>query len=650
MSTKLALTTSAGGAPFPEDVFSPYAYTGNATARSIQNGINLSAFGGLVWTKVRGTTGEHLLCDTTRGANLMLSTTVGYSGGSTTYANSVTGFNADGYSLGTSGTVNGNTVLMASWTFRKAKKFFDIVTYTGNLGSQTVNHSLGVAPGFILVKRTDATGNFFAYHRSAGTSGIFDVNNGTGLGSSTTAWANTAPTASAFFLGANSSTNASGASYVAYLFAHDASTDGIIQCGTYTGGGVGAGPTVTLGWEPQFILFRSGANAAWALTDSLRGLSIGTEFPVYPDTTAAEASISGQARPLPTGFRMLAGATEFNVASTTYYYVAIRRPMKRPTAGTQVFSPHTFTGNNTATNINTPGFPADMLIGRSTGGSNVGMADRLDGPSYGYYLNNNIGGGGSPGGYDLTSWANSLGYQAGSSGNFVFNGNGTSQANYAFKRATGFFDVVGYTGTGTAQSLTHSLGTTPELMLIFRQQTASNKLVYHAAIGNTKHMILNSAGTTDALPVTDSTTWNNTSPTSTQFTVGTNVSTNANGSNYTALLFASLAGISKVGSYTGNGGTQAIDCGFTTGARFVLIKRYDTTGAATNNYTNNWLIADTARGIGASNDPVACINTTTADSTSFDWLSANSTGFNVIQTSNTDTNVNGATYIFLAIA
>ena len=323
--------------------------------------------------------------------------------------------------------------------------------------------------------------------------------------------------------------------------------------------------------------------------------------------------------------------------------------MKRPTAGTQVFSPHTFTGNNTATNINTPGFPADMVIGRTTGGTNIGIASRIQGARVAMGTNMTSAESFTVGGQELTSFSNVLGYEAGTSISFSFNGNSTSQANYAFKRALGFFEVVSYSGTGTAQAITHNLGVAPEMTVVFRRDSSANRFVYHSALGNTKHMILNSSGVTNALPVTDSTSWNNTSPTATQFTVGTNASTNASGGTYVAYLFASLSGVSKVGSYTGNGTSQTIDCGFTTGARFVMVKRTDTTGPATNNYTNNWLIADTARGIGASTEPVGCLNTTAGDGL-FDWLSANSTGFNVIQTSNTDTNVNGATYIFLAIA
>lgn len=114
-------------------------------------------------------------------------------------------------------------------------------------------------------------------------------------------------------------------------------------------------------------------------------------------------------------------------------------------------------------------------------------------------------------------------------------------------------------------------------------------------------------------------------------------------------LFASLAGISKVGSYTGNGGTvntngtsQTINCGFSAGARFILIKRTDSTG--------NWFVFDAARGIGAASDPYLHPNTSDPEAATVDAVDPDNTGFIVNQTSGTNLNVTSATYIYLAIA
>jgi hypothetical protein len=112
--------------------------------------------------------------------------------------------------------------------------------------------------------------------------------------------------------------------------------------------------------------------------------------------------------------------------------------------------------------------------------------------------------------------------------------------------------------------------------------------------------------------------------------------------NYVTYLFASAPGVSKVFSYTGNGSSQTINCGFTGGARFILIKRTDSTG--------DWYVWDTARGIVAGNDPHLSLNTTAAEVTSDDTIDTNSTGFVVNQVAATNVNVNAATYIGLAIS
>ena len=97
-----------------------------------------------------------------------------------------------------------------------------------------------------------------------------------------------------------------------------------------------------------------------------------------------------------------------------------------------------------------------------------------------------------------------------------------------------------------------------------------------------------------------------------------------------------------MGSYTGNGSSQTIDCGFTSGARFVLIKRTDSTGG--------WFVFDTERGIVSGNDPRLKLDSTAAESSADDCIDPNSSGFIVNQTSFANVNVSTGSYIFYAIA
>ena len=103
-------------------------------------------------------------------------------------------------------------------------------------------------------------------------------------------------------------------------------------------------------------------------------------------------------------------------------------------------------------------------------------------------------------------------------------------------------------------------------------------------------------------------------------------------------MFASKAGISKVGTYTGNGTSQNIECGFSNGAKLIIIKNADTTGS-------NWVLIDSLRGL--SNE--IYINLPSQQGTS-SKVTSYSGGFALTNTSDLDNNANGTDYIFYAIA
>ena len=220
------------------------------------------------------------------------------------------------------------------------------------------------------------------------------------------------------------------------------------------------------------------------------------------------------------------------------------------------------------------------------------------------------------------------------------NGSGTTYVDYFFRRAPGFFDVVCYTGTGVATTVSHNLGVAPELMIVKKRSSSSfsNWAVYVSSLGNGNRLLLDVISAVSAAPAF----WNSTTPTSSVFTLGTSATVNESSSTFVAYLFATVAGVSKVGSYTGTGTTKQIDCGFTGGARFVLIKRTDSTG--------DWYYWDTARGMVAGNDPYLLFNSAAAEVTSTDYVDTYSAGFELSSTAPAALNANGGSYIFLAIA
>ena len=159
-----------------------------------------------------------------------------------------------------------------------------------------------------------------------------------------------------------------------------------------------------------------------------------------------------------------------------------------------------------------------------------------------------------------------------------------------FRRAKSFLDVVSYTGTGSATTVTHNLGVAPEMMILKNGDDASSFQVYHSANSAAYHLELNNTNARNS----NSAVFNSTAPTSSVFSVGTQNNVNGSGKNLMAYLFASVSGISKVGSYTGTGNDVNVNCGFSSGARLVIVKRSDSTGG--------WYLWDSARGIVAGND------------------------------------------------
>jgi len=206
---------------------------------------------------------------------------------------------------------------------------------------------------------------------------------------------------------------------------------------------------------------------------------------------------------------------------------------------------------------------------------------------------------------------------------------------------TAGFDVFTFTGTGSAHTISHSLGVVPELIIIKNQNITSDWWVYHAANTSapaTDYLVLNGTDTT-----TDSATaWNDTAPTSSVFTVGTASNVNGDGNSHIAYIFAPVESFSKFGSYTGNGNADGpfVWCGFR--PAFIVEKN--------TNSADDWVMWDNQRNPYNVSGTVLKPNTsgaeTTATSKYIDFLS---NGFK-LRASDTGVNGNGNTHIFWACA
>jgi len=621
-----------------EDVFSCFLYSGTGSSQTITNNIDLSTKGGLTWIKARDDTSNHALTDTVRGTNAQLNSND--SGTGTTSASVVTAFNTTGFNLGTAAVSNRNGFTFVSWTFREQPKFFDVVTYTGTGSNTTIAHSLGSVPGSIIVKRTDTTAAWAVYHRSLANTQYLVLNNDAAAATGATWWNSTTPTSSVFSVGTDATVNASAGTYVAYIFAHDAGgfgltgTDNVISCGSYSGTGTNPNP-VTLGYEPQWLLIKRvvGGTGNWHLVDIMRGMTGTDDRTLFANLDAAE-SLPNVARATATGFEVTGTGAAVNFSGNTYIYIAIRRgPMKVPTLGTSVFMPVTYTGNGTTQTVASGNAPLDLvwIKGRSPDPENPRIYDRLRGATKS--IDSTSTAAETTRADGLTAFTQT-GFTVGSFGNE--NGSGSNIVSWNFCRAPSFFDEVCYTNPPSSpvdQTHSHNLGVVPTLVITKGRNQVGGWIVLldSSILGSVKYLYLD---TTDAAAPGITYT-----ATTTQYT--TSFLGNYN-ETQVAYLFATLAGVSKVGSYTGTGTTLQINCGFTAGARFVLIKRTDSTG--------DWYVWDSARGIVAGNDPYLLLNSTAAEVTGTDYVDTYSAGFEISSTAPAAINASAGSFIFLAIA
>ena len=614
------------------DLFSTYLYDGTAANQTITNGIDLAGEGGLVWVKGRTNSQSHGFFDTERGVSKALASDANWA----EFAyQGVNAFYSSGFRVGYQNEYNQNGLDYASWTFRKAPKFFDVVTYTGNgVSGRQIAHNLGSAPGIIMIKRTNATDDWAVFHKDAG--GILELNNTGAAGSGAGIYTDAAEqTSTVFRVFNNTTTNASGSTYVAYLFAHNDSGDGefgpdsdqdIVKCGSYTGNGSATGPVIDLGFEPQWLLVkRSDAGTdQWLMLDTMRGWpSGGTVKRLWANGADSEADAAWASMYLSaTGFQPAATDSTINTNGATYIYMAIRRgPLAQPEAGTEVFAMDMDGATN---NHLTSGFPVDLGVYKSKLNTyNWSFNDRLRGALSLKSNTNAAENGNALAVFDNnTGWADSAALTS-------------EYPSWMWKRARGFFDIVAYTGTGSPLTLNHNLGVAPELVLYKSRSTAEYWFVQSSELTSvTDSYVFVNDDNAESSAI--GTIWR--TPDATTFGIdytGNLTGCNTSGTTYIAYLFATLAGVSKVGSVT-HSGTTNVDCGFSAGARFVMLKRTDATG--------DWYVWDSVRGIIAGNDPYLLLNSTAVEVTNTDYIDPLSSGFTI-----SDAFTDGD-YIFYAIA
>jgi hypothetical protein len=218
---QLMLGVGAKKKTYLDDMFSTYLYDGNSTTLSVNSGVD-NTKGGMIWFKDRSGSETHLLFDTERGTSNYIQSNS--TAAQTTGGAALTSFDNDGYTLGASAYQNNSGRTYTSWNFRKAPGFFTIKEYTGTGSAQSISHDLGSIPGCIMIKRLDSSTSWKVYHRGTGAEKALALDLTAAAVDNDNYWNDTEPTASVFTVKANTHLNASGATYVAYLFAGGEST------------------------------------------------------------------------------------------------------------------------------------------------------------------------------------------------------------------------------------------------------------------------------------------------------------------------------------------------------------------------------------------------------------------------------------------
>lgn len=675
-------SASASATLYADDLVSADLYEGTQNSITITNDIDLSTEGGWIARVPRNSGGTNYgwtISDTNNGVQKRFWPSPPGTNGLATQTDSITAFNTDGYTFGGNLYENESGIKHVGHTFRQAPGFCDVVSWTGTGSAQTIPHNLGSAPGAIFVKRTNTTGSWYVYHRSLGATQNLVWNTEASVNTSSIYWNDTEPTSTEFTVGTSAGVNGLDDTYVAYLFAHDDqvfgenSDESVVYCGSFEKSSSGASiEEISLPWEPGIVYVKcadqsSGEQAYWYILDYMRGFSVYHHANIH--TNNHSSSFRNEENKNYVGWYPRSDGFVFNSNSNGSYqnmvgtmtYIAFRRPGHRPPASAaDVFKVHIQSTGSSAPGLINYGFSPDLVLFKkynSNSNNNLpiwvdrvrGQEKRLDSTSK------------SPQ-YDDTGaleFDRQTGISIDSDAISLYS-NGFSYRHYAWKRAAKFFDSVFWIGTGATRTIPHSLQVKPEMIIVknlaYNVNGGVNWIVWHKDIGdsllnlNTSDAWINSGpssgyGGTGVGTATGADFYTN----STDSVIGVNSAfpVNGNGQPYISYLFASLDGVSKVGSYTGqaSGSYVADTLGFT--PKFIMIKAADRAG--------DWNVFDVERGltVGGTSAVAVALNTTDNETQTgeTDAIRATTTGFTVnTGSASTDINENGKKYLYYAVA
>ena len=317
--------------------FNTKLYTGNGSTQSI-TGVGFQP--DWVWLKKRNSTADHGLYDAVRGVTKQL-----YSNDTAaeaTNANSLTAFGTDGFSIGTSSMINGNSDTFASWNWKangqgssntdgsinttytsvNTTAGFSIITYTGTGSAGTIGHGLGVVPDFWMVKARSETRAWYGWSKGMSYGDVVNWSSNGAKSTDTSLFTSNAPTNQVINLGSSVGVNNSGQTFVCYAFT---SIKGYSKFGSYTGNDNADGTFVYTGFKPAWIIRKNidgGVTESWFMEDNKRNTFNPANEWLAADQNSAEGANNFDTDFLSNGFKLRATASGMNNNGDSYIYMA----------------------------------------------------------------------------------------------------------------------------------------------------------------------------------------------------------------------------------------------------------------------------------------------------------------------------------------
>ena len=319
------------------DYFNTNLYTGNNTETFHAVGFQPD----WTWLKVRNANGGHFLFDSVRGATKNLRSDT--SSAEATDAQTLKSFDSNGYTVGTSNSVNTNTETMVGWNWLannttgstntagsidstvavNTTSGFSIVSYVGTGNAETVGHGLGVKPDMIFSKPYSAAGDWNVYNDSFAAQQRIKLNSTAGVSTNSGIFSSL-PTPTLVNIGTSGDINANGTSHLFYCFN---SVQGYSKFGSYVGNGSTDGTFVYTGFKPAWLMIKgTSSNRNWNIIDVKRDTFNPSGDFLQANTSAVEDTSSIDIDFLSNGFKLRITSERVNAAETYIYMAFAENP------------------------------------------------------------------------------------------------------------------------------------------------------------------------------------------------------------------------------------------------------------------------------------------------------------------------------------